>query len=128
AVSQICDALEYAHAEGFVHRDIKPTNIFISRKGGLKIGDFGLVKLVGDEARTELGEEGDVTLTDMVMGTPHYIAPEQWCGSDAVDRRADIYSLGVMFYEMLTGSVPQGAFRAPSERIKALDVRIDGVV
>ena len=127
AVSRICDALEYAHGEGFVHRDIKPTNIFISRKGDLKIGDFGLVKLVGDSAGAGL-EEGGLTLTDMAMGTPHYVAPEQWQGSNAVDRRADIYSLGVMFYEMLTGSVPQGAFRAPSERVGTLDVRIDGVV
>src|SRR5690606_38654329 len=103
--------------------------IFISRRGGLKIGDFGLVKLVGDEARTDLGDDGEgITLTDMAMGTPHYVAPEQWGGSDAVDRRADIYSLGVMFYEMLTGAVPKGAFRAPSERVQTLDVRIDGVV
>lgn len=128
AVGRICEALEYAHSAGFIHRDIKPTNIFISSKGMLKIGDFGLVKLVGEESVKEHAELLGITFTDVVVGTPHYVAPEQLNGSGPVDRRADIYSLGVMFYEMLTGSVPRGAYRAPSERVDALDVRIDDVV
>jgi formylglycine-generating enzyme required for sulfatase activity/serine/threonine protein kinase len=127
AVSQICDALEYAHAEGFIHRDIKPANIFINHKGILKIGDFGLAKLIDPDQKVN-DSDPSATRTDVVMGTPNYIAPEQWTATSKVDHRADIYSLGVMFYEMLTGTIPRGAFRAPSERVKTLDVRIDGVV
>lgn len=127
AVGQICGALDYAHGEGFVHRDIKPANIFINRKGLLKIGDFGLAKLMGAGSSGGNGAE-HLTRSDVVMGTLHYIAPEQLGGNDAIDHRADIFSLGVMFYEMLTGTVPRGAFRPPSERVGALDVRIDGVV
>ncbi len=127
AVTQICGALEYAHGEGFVHRDIKPANIFINRKGVLKIGDFGLAKLAGTGTLGE-GDPAPLTQSDMVMGTLHYSAPEQLGGDPFVDHRADIYSLGVMFYEMLTGTVPRGNFRAPSERIGAIDVRIDGIV
>jgi serine/threonine protein kinase len=127
AVGQICGALDYAHGEGFVHRDVKPANIFINRKGVLKIGDFGLAKLMG--AGAPGGNDADhLTRSDVVMGTLHYIAPEQLGGNDVIDHRADIFSLGVMFYEMLTGTVPRGAFRPPSDRVQALDVRIDGVI
>jgi serine/threonine protein kinase len=127
AVGQICGALEFAHGEGFVHRDIKPANVFFNRKGVLKIGDFGLAKLMG--ADSSGGSEAEhLTRSDVVMGTLHYIAPEQLGGNDDIDHRADIFSLGVMFYEMLTGTVPRGAFRPPSDRVQALDVRIDGVV
>jgi serine/threonine protein kinase len=127
AVGQICGALDFAHGEGFVHRDIKPANIFITRKGVLKIGDFGLAKLTG--AGSPGGNDADhLTRSDVIMGTLHYIAPEQLGGNDAIDHRADIFSLGVMFYEMLTGTVPRGVFRPPSERVRALDMRIDGVV
>ncbi|MCB1062268.1 MAG: serine/threonine protein kinase [Verrucomicrobiae bacterium] len=129
AVSQICDALEYAHAEGFVHRDIKPANIFINHKGVLKVGDFGLAKLVeGTEDAVSATEKMGLTMTGVAMGTPHYIAPEQLAAESTVDRRADIYSLGVMFYEMLTGEIPRGAVKPPSQKVKALDVRLDDVV
>lgn len=132
AISQICDALDYAHGEGFVHRDIKPANIFLNRKGILKVGDFGLAKLVEGDAPPLLATEQFVglTMTGVAMGTPHYIAPEQLTEGGRVDRRADIYSLGVMFYEMLTGEIPRGAVKPPSQKVrgKALDVRIDGVV
>ncbi|MCG8598698.1 MAG: bifunctional serine/threonine-protein kinase/formylglycine-generating enzyme family protein [Verrucomicrobiales bacterium] len=125
AISQICDALEYAHSQGFVHRDIKPANMFINSSGTLKVGDFGLAKLVkGKTEREELG----LTMTGVAMGTPHYIAPEQLDEGAAVDQRADIYSLGIMFYEMLTGEIPRGAVKSPSEKLKSIDVRIDGVV
>lgn len=121
-VPQLCDALEYAHGEGVVHRDIKPENILLDRKGRVKIADFGLAKIVGDERRTPV-----LTLTNMVMGTPHYMAPEQVENPKAVDHRADIYSMGVVFYEMLTGELPLGRFEPPSRKVR-VDVRLDEVV
>jgi serine/threonine protein kinase len=121
-VTQICDALQYAHEEGVVHRDIKPENILVDRKGRAKIADFGLAKLLAGDAR-------DLTLTGshQTMGTPHYMAPEQWEKPHAVDHRADIYSLGVVFYELLTGELPLGRFAPPSRKIE-VDVRLDEVV
>jgi len=121
-VPQICDALQYAHDQGVVHRDIKPDNILLTRDGRVKIADFGLAKLL---RRTP----GDATLTgtEQVMGTFHYLAPEQIRSPKDVDHRADIYALGVVFYEMLTGDLPIGRFPAPSERVQ-VDVRLDEVV
>jgi predicted Ser/Thr protein kinase len=121
-VPQICDALQYAHEEGVVHRDIKPENVLLDRKGRVKVADFGLAKLLG------LGT-GDVTLTgtSQAMGTFHYMAPEQYEKPQAVDHRADIYSLGVVFYELLTGKLPLGRFELPSEKVQ-VDVRLDHVV
>jgi len=130
AVSQICDALQYAHDEGFVHRDIKPANIFINRQGLLKVGDFGLAKLVegGSDDEPTPTDLANLTVSGVAMGTLNYIAPEQLSEGGSVDRRADIYSLGVMFYEMLTREVPRGAVKEPSKRVPMLDERIDGVV
>ena len=121
-VPKICDALQYAHEEGIVHRDIKPENILIDKKGRVKIADFGLVKLLGKAA-------ADFTLTEsqQAMGTPHYMAPEQMEKPLSVDHRADIYSLGVVFYEMLTGELPIGRFQPPSQKVH-VDVRFDEVV
>ncbi|BCX47536.1 hypothetical protein HAHE_14440 [Haloferula helveola] len=124
AVSQICDALEYAHGMGYVHRDIKPENIFINRKGVLKVGDFGLAKLIeGDPAGAP---QPSLTLTGASMGTPFYCAPEQMEGRET-DHRADIYSLGVMLYEMLTRELPRGNFPPPSRKA-GVDARLDEVV
>jgi hypothetical protein len=120
-VPRICDALQYAHDQGVVHRDIKPENILLDRAGGLKIADFGLAKLTGASANTRL------TQTSMVMGTPHYMAPEQIEKPAEVDHRADIYALGVVFYEMLTGELPVGRFPPPSQKVD-VDVRLDQVV
>lgn len=130
AVSQICEALQYAHEMGFVHRDIKPANIFINRQGMLKVGDFGLAKLVegGEEGHQIPADFGELTGTGVTLGTLNYIAPEQLTEGAIVDRRADIYSLGVMFYEMLTRELPRGAVKEPSKRVAMLDIRIDGVV
>ncbi|MFN0244042.1 MAG: serine/threonine-protein kinase [Planctomycetota bacterium] len=121
-VREICDALQFAHDEGVVHRDIKPENVLLDKKGRVKIADFGLAKLVGAAA-------ADLTLTapGQVMGTVHYMAPEQMERPRDVDHRADIYSLGVVFYEMLTGSLPLGRFEPPSHRVQ-LDVRLDEIV
>ena len=121
-VPQICDALQFAHDEGIVHRDIKPENILVDKRGRVKIADFGLAKLLGRSP-------GDVALTatQQVMGTLRYMAPEQMDGTKAVDHRADIYSLGVVFYELLTGELPIGRFAPPSKKVE-IDVRLDEVV
>ena len=121
-VGQICDALQFAHEEGVVHRDIKPENILIDKRGRVKIADFGLAKLLGRAANFP-------TLTDthQVMGTPAYMAPEQMEGSRSIDHRADIFSLGVVFYELLTGELPLGRFAPPSQKY-SLDVRLDEIV
>ena len=127
-VPQICDALQFAHDEGVVHRDIKPENILIDKQGRVKIADFGLAKLLGvDREDSSAEKQFTLTGTHQVMGTPHYMAPEQMQGSSAVDHRADIYSLGVVFYEMLTGELPIGRFEPPSKKVQ-IDVRLDEVV
>ena len=121
-VPGLCDALQYAHEEGVVHRDIKPENILLDRRGRVKIADFGLAKLmVSDDA------EPNLTQTHQVMGTVKYMAPEQMSTTKNVDHRADIYSLGVIFYELLTGELPMGWFAPPSKKV-AVDVRMDEVV
>jgi serine/threonine protein kinase len=105
--AQVADALAASHAHGIIHRDLKPENIFlISRaqsRDFVKVLDFGLAKLT-------LGEEkvSHKTRTGSVMGTPYYMAPEQCEGKIGIDQRADIYSLGVIVFEMMTGKVPFG--------------------
>lgn len=121
-IPQICDALQYAHDEGVVHRDIKPENVLVDRKGRVKIADFGLAKIFGPD-----GDALRLTAEGQVMGTPHYMAPEQVERPLAVDHRADIYSLGVVFYELLTGDLPLGKFAPPSRKV-SVDVRLDDVV
>lgn len=121
-VPQICEALQYAHEQGIVHRDIKPENILLDRKGQVKIADFGLAKLL-----VRAPAEVALTNSGQVMGTPHYMAPEQMERPLAVDHRADIYSLGVVFYEMLTGELPLGRFAAPSAKVQ-VDIRLDQIV
>jgi formylglycine-generating enzyme required for sulfatase activity/tRNA A-37 threonylcarbamoyl transferase component Bud32 len=137
-VPKICEALQFAHDEGIVHRDIKPENILLDKKGRVKIADFGIAKImVGEPLTPSLspsdGErvsartgEGAIT-QDQILGTPSYMAPEQKEHPQKVDHRADIYSLGVVFYEMLTGELPVGKFEPPSKRVQ-VDVRLDEVV
>jgi hypothetical protein len=121
-VPRICEALQFAHDEGVLHRDIKPENILLDARGRVKIADFGIAKLVG-EAKPDL----TLTRSGAAVGTPQYMAPEQIERPSEVDHRADIYSLGVVFYEMLTGELPIGRFTAPSEKTP-LDQRIDEIV
>lgn len=130
-VPQICDALQFAHDRGIVHRDIKPENILVDRQGRVKVADFGLAKLAedshGEESVATSGGESFLTEMGKVMGTPDYMAPEQVERPDDVDHRADIYALGVVFYQMLTGELPGKEITKPSSRVR-IDVRLDEVV
>ena len=123
-VPQICEALQYAHDQGITHRDIKPANILIDQRGSVKVADFGLAKMAAGPEETLMT---GLTQTGTAMGTPHYMAPEQWDHPERVDHRADIYALGVVFYEMLTGERPAGVFQPPSKRA-LVDKRLDAVV
>jgi len=118
---QICAGLDYAHRHHLVHRDIKPANILISAEGQAKVGDFGLAKLVGSSRDLSL------TQSQVSLGTPDYAAPEALQPGAEIDHRADIYSFGVVLYQMLTGTVPRGAWKAPSA-IRAVDPRLDRIV
>lgn len=120
-VPQLCDALQYAHDKGVIHRDIKPENLLLDVNGRIKIADFGLAKMTGT------AYEGTLTRTRQVMGTLNYMAPEQRERPSEVDHRADIYSLGVVIYEMLTGELPFGRFQPPSSK-SDIDISLDEVV
>jgi serine/threonine protein kinase len=96
--TQLADALSYAHSYGIIHRDLKPSNALIDSQGNLFLTDFGIAKLL-ESASPRL------TQTDAIMGTPAYISPEQ-AQSARVNQRSDIYSLGIILYEMVTGRVP----------------------
>ncbi|HVU38987.1 MAG TPA: protein kinase [Opitutales bacterium] len=120
-VPRICEALQYAHEQGVVHRDIKPENVLIDKQGRVKIADFGIARMLGVEGLPAH------TRDRYVIGTPYYMAPEQVEKPLEVDHRADIYSLGVVFYEMLTGELPLGRFALPSQKV-SVDVRLDDIV
>lgn len=122
-VSQLCDALQHSHERGVVHRDIKPGNILIAPDGRVKVADFGLARLVHPDAA-----DHRLTRTHATLGTPRYMAPEQMTPAGEIDHRADIYAVGVVLYEMLTGAIPAGSFDPPSEKVASLNPRIDEVV
>lgn len=115
---ELCAALEYAH-QFTVHRDIKPENVMIGQDGCVRLMDFGISKLM---ANTRL------TNASIVMGTPFYMSPEQIRNSRDVDARADIYSVGVMLYEILTGSVPTGVPKPASQVTKDVPPALDKIV
>ena len=120
---QVCDGVAAAHAAGIVHRDLKPANILVGNEGGVKVADFGLAQLGSDAGITTL------THTNVAMGTFHYLAPEQRKDARAVDHRADIWALGVILYEMLTGDLPLGSFAPPSTKgPPGCDRRADAIV
>lgn len=121
-IPDLCAALQYAHDHNILHRDIKPENILLNIRARVKIADFGIARIAGDDRG-----EFTLTRTGNVLGSTAYIAPEQIERPQDVDHRADLYSLGVVFYEMLTGELPLGRFPAPSEK-SASDPRLDEVV
>jgi predicted Ser/Thr protein kinase len=120
-VPPVCEALQYAHEHGIVHRDIKPENLLLDKEGRVKIADFGLAKMLG------AGASGVGLAESQPAGTPQYMAPEQQTAPQQVDSRADIYSLGVVLYEMLTGELPGKPLEPPSHKVQ-IDVRLDAVV
>lgn len=117
---RVCEALQCAHAHGVIHRDIKPANILIDSDAQVKVADFGLAKA------SDPGLAG-FTRTDVAMGTPDFIAPETLIAGMVTDHRVDLYAVGVMLYNMLTGEIPRGVFQPPS--VKAgTDARFDDIV
>jgi hypothetical protein len=120
-ISHVLDALEYAHRHGIVHRDIKPANVLINAEGRVKIADFGLAKQVD-------GEASGLTQSNVAMGTPDFIAPEALLDNASSDGRADLYAVGVMLYQMLTGKLPRGMFKLPSEDNAGIDPRFDDII
>ncbi len=123
-VAQVCHAIDYAHEKHIVHRDLKPENILFDTRGHVKVADFGLAGIRGTDSDARL----QLTATKVAMGTVNYMAPEQRRDAKNVDGRADLYSLGVMLYELLTGELPIGRFKLPSEKIAGLDKRVDELV
>ncbi len=140
---QVCDALAEAHAQGIVHRDLKPANLFltVARDGSprIKLLDFGISKLLDAQGSTA----GDVsTVQGAVLGSPRYMSPEQIRGDRSLDGRCDIWSMGVILYELITGIPPflgkdtmqvlamvlEGAPVPPSQRIKGLPPELDEVI
>ncbi|RME04420.1 MAG: response regulator [Planctomycetota bacterium] len=122
---QICYGLAYAHSCGVIHRDIKPSNILMDPKGIVKISDFGLARILFPPPEAS---SFSLTQTGAQLGTQGYISPEQRKDAKNVDHRTDIYSLGVMLYESLTGILPEGRFPLPSELNASLDKRFDWII
>lgn len=136
-VPPLCDALQYAHDRGLVHRDIKPENLLIDRLGRIKIADFGIAKITTETTTGSASPASGIGHWSLNIGhsaegggggTPAYMAPEQRTRPAAVDHRADLYALGVVLYQMLTGELPAaGQLQPPSTRVH-LDVRLDEIV
>lgn len=118
---EVCDALSFAHGNGIIHRDVKPSNVMLDTHGRVKVADFGLAKIIDGEATR-------MTLSNMTMGTPDFAAPEAMIPGVPLDQRADLYSVGVMLYQMLTGRIPRGRFDAPSGVIPQIDPGLDAIV
>ncbi len=124
---QVCRAIDYAHNRGVIHRDLKPENIlFDDQAGGIaKVTDFGLAGL---DERADAQGLRNLTQTHVAMGTAAYMAPEQQVDARTADHRADIYSLGILLYELMVGETPKGNYDPPSVKKPSLDKRLDAVV
>ncbi|MHB8419173.1 MAG: serine/threonine-protein kinase [Myxococcales bacterium] len=120
-IGQVLAAMEYAHGRGIVHRDLKPENILLAGGQLAKVADFGLAAILGRESSLQ------VTRPSVAMGTLSYMAPEQRRDAHGVDGRADLYSVAVILYELLTGELPLGRFQLPS-RLAKVDRRVDGIL
>ncbi len=120
-ITQVCKALDYAHKNGVIHRDIKPANILIDRQGNPRVADFGIAQIVGTP-------DSEMTSSDMVMGTLSYMSPEQRISSTNVDQTTDIYAMGVIIYEILTGRKPMGRFKLPSEVNSSVGQQYDEII
>lgn len=118
--AHVCEALAYAHKNGIIHRDIKPANIMVDMEGRVKVADFGLAKAV--DAQTGF------TQSNMAVGTPDFVAPEALIPGMPVDGRADLYAVGVMLYQMLTGNIPRGAWQPASVMAPGTDPRFDQII
>ena len=119
-ITQVCEALDAAHRAGVIHRDIKPANILLARDGTVKLADFGL-------ARQQDAAAHGLTQPGATLGTPEFIAPEAWTPGALLDARADIYALGVVLYQMLTGALPHGRWQLPGAKA-GRDARFDAVI
>ena len=117
-MTQLCDALEYAH-QYTVHRDIKPENVMVLKDGTVKLMDFGISKLMS---------QSNMTATSVVMGTPKYMSPEQLRDSRSVDARTDIFSMGVMLYEIITGNLPTGIPKPASQVMSEIPPALDPII
>jgi len=122
--TQISKGLEFAHASGFLHRDVKPANLLVTKEGDVKIADFGLIAFTGEDGAATR----DLTMTGFGLGTANYVAPECVRKGAVVDARADFFSLGATLYEALVGEAPRGSFSPPSKMRGDLDPRIDKIV
>lgn len=119
---KVCAGVSHAHQRGLIHRDIKPANILIGADGTVKVADFGLAKTL-----VENSTGYSFTQTRDTFGTPYYVAPEVTRSAGMADMRADVYALGVLLYELLTGSVPMGQFTPLSQKT-GLSKKIDAIV
>ncbi len=119
--AQVCEALAYMHSQGVIHRDIKPSNIMVGPDGQVKVMDFGL-------ARQPLQKGESLTLSDVAVGTPDFIAPEAFSPGLSLDGRADVYAVGVLLYQMLTGHLPKGRFALPTQLRRGAYAGLDRVV
>jgi serine/threonine protein kinase len=135
---QLCEGLGYAHDRGYLHRDLKPSNILFDKANNVKLSDFGLVKILGKEAfstaeqAASLGvlmtKAGTMTMTGAQVGTFDYMSPEQREGKSEIDHRSDIYSVGVILYELLTGKLPMGRVKDPSFYNPLVSKELDAII
>lgn len=118
----LCSALECAHGHGLIHRDIKPSNVLVTTNGQVKLTDFGLSKLFTS------GSSHELTRSGTTMGTLDYMSPEQQVGSKELDPRSDLYSFGILLYNLFTGITPKGSWKPPSEIRSAIPSQIDSII